>query len=392
MESTRIKVKRPCAQKHCSIGLLAIFLLIVNGSFSYGKQQPADTSELPFEKLYLHLDKSFYTAGESIWFKAYLMDGRAHTPTALSEVVYVELIGPNGTIISKNVLKTNKGSTAGDFELSDVPLSGTYYIRAYTNYMRNFGADNYYTKHIFVNTGESDPLVGNTSVNQETALDMQFFPEGGHAINGFLNPIAFKVLDSDGKSTSVSGIIKDDTGNWITNFNTSHLGMGLFHFIPKPNRNYSAHLTHNGEELRYKLPKTIQRGVLMTLSNLRDYYKIELRATLGIKLKDYSLVGKQKGSVQFNLALNANKQENTTIIKIAKDILEEGTLELTLRNDQKRPIAERLIFHENENAAMQARMASAKNSYEKREQVVLEIDVATMDFASVKADLSLSVS
>jgi TonB-dependent SusC/RagA subfamily outer membrane receptor len=392
MKLTRIYAQKSSEIKRNLVALLTVFLFIANGSFSYGIQQPADTSELPLEKLYLHLDKSFYTAGESIWFKAYLMDGRTYTPTALSEVVYVELIGPNGTILSKNVLKTNNGSAAGDFELSDVPLSGTYSIRAYTNYMRNFGEDNDYTKHIFVNTGESDPLVNNTSENIETALDIQFFPEGGHAINGFLNPIAFKVLDSDGNSISVSGTIKDDMGNQITNFSTSHLGMGLFHFIPKPNRSYSAHLTHHGEKLHFDLPDIKQRGVLMTVSNLQDYYKIELRATSDIKLKDYALVGKQEGTVQFNLAVNANKQENTTIVKLAKDIVDEGTLELTLWNDQKQPIAERLLFHENANSTKEVTIASAKNSYERRELVVLEIDMNSKDLDPLNTDMSLSVS
>ena len=392
MALTRLNAKKGQVLKRNLVALLSIFLFIANSSFSYGKQQPDDIKELPLEKIYLHLDKSFYAAGESIWFKAYLMDGRTHTPTALSEVVYVELIGPSGTIISKNVLKTKDGSAAGDFELSDVPLSGTYSIRAYTNYMRNFGTDNYYTKYIFVDTGESDPLVNNTSVNQETALDIQFFPEGGHAINGFLNPIAFKVLDSDGNSISVSGNIMDDTGNQITNFSTSHLGMGLFHFIPKPDRTYSAHLTHHGEKLHFELPDIKQGGVLMTVSNLQDYYKIELRATSDIRLKDYALVGKQKGTVQFNLAVNTIKQENTTIVKLAKDILDEGTLELTLWNDQKQPIAERLLYHENANTAKEVTIASTKNSYEKRELVVLEIDMNTKDLDPLTTDMSISVS
>ncbi len=392
MKLTRLYAQKRTIINRGVVALLTIILSIANGSFAYGKQELVVNDELPLEQLYLHLDKSFYAAGESIWFKAYLMDGRTHTPTALSEVVYVELIGSSGTILSKNVLKTKDGSAAGDIKLSDVPASGIYSIRAYTNYMRNFGAEHYYTKHIFVNTGESDPMVNYSSTNQDNALDMQFFPEGGYAINGFLNPIAFKVLDSDGNGVSVSGQIKDDLGNQVTNFSTTHLGMGLFHFIPKPDKTYSAHLNHNGEELQFELPTPKDRGVLMTVLNFEDFYKIELRATSDIQLKDYMLVGKQKGAVQFNLAVNANKQENTTLIKLAKDIVNEGTLELTLWNDQQQPIAERLLFHESGDFNEKVTVKSSKNSFEKRELVTLEIAVNNMGFNAANTDMSLSVS
>lgn len=392
MKLTGITAQKRWLLKSNSIGLLTIFLFILNGTFTHGKQE-SGTDNLPLEKLYLHLDKSFYATGESIWFKAYLMDGRTHTPTTLSEIIYVELIGPDKNTISQKVLKTNGGSAAGDFKLSDVSFSGAYSIRAYTNYMRNFGTSQYYIKNIFVNTGGPSTAINDTSKTEDNMdMDLQFFPEGGYSINGFLNHIAFKAIDSNGNSINISGEIRDDSGNQITHFSTTHLGMGLFHFIPKPGRNYNAFVFNNGKEVRFDLPKIVQRGVLMTVSNLHDFYKIELRATSDIKLENFALVGKQKGLIRFNLTVNANKQENTTIIKLAKDILEEGILELTLLNDQKRPIAERLIFNENTNTIAQANIASAKQTYKKREHVILEINLDSIDLNSIKADMSLSVS
>ena len=35
-------------------------------------------SRIPQEKLYLHLDKPYYGAGESIWFKGYLINSITH--------------------------------------------------------------------------------------------------------------------------------------------------------------------------------------------------------------------------------------------------------------------------------------------------------------------------
>ncbi|MBP8067716.1 MAG: hypothetical protein KAY27_04070, partial [Pedobacter sp.] len=43
----------------------------------------------PQEKAHLHLDKPYYTAGDHIWFKAYVLDEHSLNPSALSSVLYV---------------------------------------------------------------------------------------------------------------------------------------------------------------------------------------------------------------------------------------------------------------------------------------------------------------
>src|SRR4051812_43181635 len=44
------------------------------------------------EKLYAHLDQSFYLTGETMWFKLYLVDGATHSPSDVSKVAYLEVI------------------------------------------------------------------------------------------------------------------------------------------------------------------------------------------------------------------------------------------------------------------------------------------------------------
>ncbi len=61
----------------------------------------------PQQKVYLHLDKTSYKAGEMIWVKAYLLNGLNHLPDTLSTNLYVELISPFET-------------TGGDQKISNV--------------------------------------------------------------------------------------------------------------------------------------------------------------------------------------------------------------------------------------------------------------------------------
>src|SRR6478609_7731009 len=80
--------------------------------------------ELPQEKVYLHFDRSYYTAGETIWLKAYLTEGASHKASELSRTVYVELINVQGRLVSQLKLFTRNGSAAGTISLSDSLSSG----------------------------------------------------------------------------------------------------------------------------------------------------------------------------------------------------------------------------------------------------------------------------
>jgi hypothetical protein len=353
-----------------------------------------DTQSLSTEIIYLHIDKSFYTTGEDIWFKAYLLNAKTYEPSALSEVVYVELIGPQGTVLKQRSINTTKGSGAGNFKLSPEWQGGCYILRAYTTYMRNFGNSSFYKKTILVN--DNDSIMFETDTKKQLAaantFDVQFFPEGGYLVNGFLNPVGFKALDNHGNTIPISGKLIDDTGYTIKEFTSEHLGMGLFHFIPKPDRTYSALVSYANQEKQFTLPMALNSGILMTVSNQPMHYKVDLRGTSDLKIKDYRLIGTQNKGPVFNLIVNANKQEHTTIIKIAKDLLTEGVLELTLLNQEKRPIAERLLFHENSANSSPLSFKTNKTEYANRKLVEMEIAIDESLSKTAVADLSLSVT
>lgn len=91
------------------------------------------------ERVYLHTNKQYYYAGERIWAKAYLQYLQNSFQDSLSKVLYVELINPSKKIIQTAKWKIQEGGAAGEFDLPDTLSAGNYFIRAYTNFMRNFG-------------------------------------------------------------------------------------------------------------------------------------------------------------------------------------------------------------------------------------------------------------
>ncbi len=97
------------------------------------------------EKVYVQTDKPYYYQGEPLWFKAYLNHADPILRDSMSKVLYVDLIGPDKKIIQSKTLMIDDGMTNGDFILDDKLRAGTYYLRAYTNWSRNF-ADGMFVK------------------------------------------------------------------------------------------------------------------------------------------------------------------------------------------------------------------------------------------------------
>ena len=88
-----------------------------------------------------------YNGGDIIWIKAYLLNGMNHLPDTLSTNLYVELISPSLTRVEIKRFQMFNGFGIGDFTLSDTLPEGLYQLRAYTNWMKNFDEEFFFTKN-----------------------------------------------------------------------------------------------------------------------------------------------------------------------------------------------------------------------------------------------------
>ena len=104
----------------------------------------------PIEKVYLHMDKPFYAAGDTVWFKAYVTIDK-HQPTVLSSIVYVDISNDQDSLMKILKLPVVNGVAAGSLALPIAEYKqGNYHMRAYTGWMRNFDTDYFFNKTITV--------------------------------------------------------------------------------------------------------------------------------------------------------------------------------------------------------------------------------------------------
>jgi len=103
----------------------------------------------PFlEKVYIHTDKPYYYPGETIWMKGYMKYSHSDVGDSLSDVLYVEMINEAKVIVQSKILKVDSGWTAADFILPTSLPKGNYLLRAYTNWMRNFGESCFFSRPV----------------------------------------------------------------------------------------------------------------------------------------------------------------------------------------------------------------------------------------------------
>lgn len=100
------------------------------------------------EKVVVVTDKPYYYPREVIWFKAFMNFLTPSLKDSLSRVVHIELVGNDMKVMNRLMLSLDSGRLQGQIILPKNILPGSYMLRAYTNFMRNFGDDYFFYKVI----------------------------------------------------------------------------------------------------------------------------------------------------------------------------------------------------------------------------------------------------
>ncbi len=126
------------------------------------------------EHIVLITDRTVYAAGESLIFSASKSAAHTEDKTIDSKVLYFEIIDPNGRAICQHKFYiTNYLQTT--VQLPEDTESGIYFARAYTRWMRNFGAKSYAYVPVYICENILKPkltsgisLIANSPENNDT--------------------------------------------------------------------------------------------------------------------------------------------------------------------------------------------------------------------------------
>ena len=336
----------------------------------------------PVEKVYLHTDKDLVTGNENLWFSAYVTLGTRNHYSFASKVLYVDLINPEGKIIKNISIPLEEGRGKGSLKIPKKINSGTYQLRAYTQWMQNLEDAFFFNKNIKIVNKETKSKKNNSS-----KIDLQFFPESGTFISGLNGRIAFKAIGIDGLGKKVKGKIVDSNNKFISNFKSIEHGAGVINFIPKLGESYTAILDNN---TKFKLPNPEKTGYSMLVSNINlKNIKVKIQATENLRGKKFYIIGHihnekyYQGKFEFGGKLLVN-------FEIPKKKLPTGVFKLTLFNEKGIPMAERAVFNNSKNELKISATIDRKKSKANR----VKVDVLVNDSKNwpVSTGISLAVT
>jgi len=336
----------------------------------------------PVEKIYLHLDKPYYSAGEHMYIRAYLTDLHLVSENVVSHIIYVELSNNKKELIKRILLYSEEKEYAGQIEIPDTLPSDNYHIRAYTNWMRNTGEDYFLHRDIFIGNGNEKEVISTKDFDYQ----VNFFPEGGNLLEGFVNKVVFKALGNDGYGVDIAGRLIDSSGQELLRFSSSHLGMGSFDFTPTKNNRYTAIIESQGKSKEFCLSPPME-GIGLSLYQSTDSIYINIRSTSPLP-EDVRLIAQSRHTVCY--ALQGLHREKERSIAISNKKFPTGIAQFILFKDDL-PVSERLIYIDKQDY-LRLEIHPDKEKYSDREKSKIEIKVTDQEGNPIKGSFSLSVT
>ena len=322
----------------------------------------------PQEKAYLHFDNTGYFIGETVRFKAYVVDCSLDSLSRLSSVLYVELVSPGGDVLDTRKIRLENGLGAGDIKLDNVLTSGFYEIRAYTRWMVNWGSEacfsrvfpvfrrpekegDYSRKIIDEKSGvwrlpdyrdtPKDPLFS-------SPVKVGFYPEGGRFIDGVETTVA---VDITGKefTDSIRGCVLSSDGDTLTSFVCGPDGRGLFRITP-PSDGMRLVLSE-GRRRGYELPASEAEGCALSVDAVSSPERI-----IGGITGTGSYIGKTVGMNVLHSGYVVGSGiyrlgRRPSLFTLRRSDLPEGVSEIVVYDASGRILSSRMIFVIHEQSA-----------------------------------------
>ena len=287
------------------------------------------------DRIYIQTDRSGYSAGETVWFKTYLLS--AFTPGSLSTNLYSDLLDENGKLIQKGRLPIIGGTSIGQLKL---PLSlpqGIYFLRSYTGSKPTVNEPSYAYRTLYVFNPEHQI---DRPEGQLYNYECTFKPEAGNLVAGLVNIVNVHVQDRSGHAGITQVSITNSNKEETVSFETDKSGNAKFAISPIVGEYYQASVTYaDGTKKNFVLPKADERNVYISLLNASQAKICQVQIPQSLRTKDSFLL---RGFMDDNIVFE--KKFVSSIGQLAVRIptldLPAGMLQMQVTDSQKNKLGE----------------------------------------------------
>lgn len=394
-----MKKEKVYTQMHYSKLFILFYLLWITIQ-SLGAQQylSADTiinrlyrqtQIYPQESIYLHTDKDNYVAGDTVWLKAYIVNGISKKAELTSRYVYTELISPSDTVVKRVKMRQDeKQQIYGYLSLPFSLPQGRYLLRGYTRYSENWDESSFFHKELNVYAKRTVRNEEETSEAEDFQMD--FFPEGGQMVAGTLNRIAYRAQGDNGKGVDTEGYLMAGEKDTILHFSSSHRGMGIITFIPQAEKNYyvRSRIKH-GEWKQFEFPVAHSGTCALQILHRDKKFLVSFLKDSLCKADSLQLFVVQNGHPLYGKTWSRNESFYT----FPYSLFHKGIVHFLLLDGNGQIMSERLAFVMRSDTVQATVTSEAFNEgFQPRHKVELQLTLADTLSHYLKGYASVSVT
>lgn len=224
------------------------FLLCLFWIANLAAQLPHDFRS---EQIFLGVAKTEWAPNDTIEANGIVTCLAAKNKHPYSRYLYIELLDSSDSVMVRQKVGCDEsGRFSARIPTLSVTGKGVYYLRAYTNLMRNFSGENFALQPVLI--GEAFPK----REKGNGVLRCSIYPEGGFLVEGQVQGIVASVTDYSGKA--ISGVklsVVNDKGDTLCVGKTRTSGLANLKFVPLAARHYKLFVTDNGVTTSLEIPQ-----------------------------------------------------------------------------------------------------------------------------------------
>lgn len=108
------------------------------------------------EKVYVMTDKPYYSAGERIWLRGWVVDAVSHTGQTPTNYLYVDLIDAGDNLVQRIKIKRDSTGFNNAIDLPSDIKAGSYSLVAFTQWQTNWSEDFFFRRRIEIGNSIDD--------------------------------------------------------------------------------------------------------------------------------------------------------------------------------------------------------------------------------------------
>ena len=237
--------------------------------------------------------------------------------------------------------------------------------------------------------GQVQHLVANLPRFTPKQLQVDFFPEGGHLVNGLTSTVGWEAIADGGAPAAVTAFLYENN-RVIDTVETNDAGVGRFTLNPRADAVYRVTVkagVYIQHDTSFSLPPVAKEGIVLRLNEaiVNDTLRVLLssNATRPVKVLVHNF---REAFASFETAATPSGKA----VSIALDALPKGIATLTVLDSLGNPAAERLFFaHHNRQINADIQLDSPR--YHKRQPAQVSIGLRNEDGQPVQGILSAAV-